>query len=529
MRRFMGILLVIGLAALISGCIESKQVYTLNPDGSGKVTVTSIWQTMESMGLEVEGSAKVAKNNLKTAVRNTLEKSEGVDAWKDVSYKMTDDGRMYFQGTAYFKDMSKLQFVFGDDELKVGNIALKKDADGNMIFELESAAKKEKKPAKKLSEEEIAKEMKTAKAAWTASKPILTALLSTMKLDYMFYLPGTVVESSNFKRDEKGGLGLTIEGAKVIKAMEDLYADDALLREEILAGSDPSQDFSEKGSLRINKVMFGQAAPVRATITEVKPQFNYAAEVALAKKKYPKLLKKLGIKPKAPPLAPAKGGKFRNLVVKGVKMEDDEYSLTLVGELPGTVTKVKSGMATKAIANNGENLLPEREWDRKIHFPRLKDDKSTVEFRVDLLAPSKKVKGIKEVAGTLQYVVGIKPKKVNIGITEFKADAAGKEYDAVVVSVKESTWQEGAENMQLALGFSPEQLLTATFYDQAGNVLDVSKRGYSSSGGRSVLTFSCDEGFPDKGKIVLEVYEEMKVFDIPFKITNINLMGRPLK
>ena len=31
---------------LTTGCIETKQDYTLNPDGSGKVTVASIFQPM---------------------------------------------------------------------------------------------------------------------------------------------------------------------------------------------------------------------------------------------------------------------------------------------------------------------------------------------------------------------------------------------------------------------------------------------------------------------------------------------------
>ncbi len=127
MGKFSRILLIIGFATIV-GCIETKDEFTVNPDGSGKViheltfpamNLEAGFQTMGGgapgeMGggkppSEMAGGKPSDPNaQLKNSVREILSKSSGVDAWKDVSYKITDDGRMYFKGTAYFPDINSL-------------------------------------------------------------------------------------------------------------------------------------------------------------------------------------------------------------------------------------------------------------------------------------------------------------------------------------------------------------------------------------------------------------------------------------
>ena len=95
-----------GLAALIllSGCFETKQEFTLNPDGSGKVVHESTFQTMDITG----GGQRDAERQMKAAVAEVISQSKGVEAWRDVSYEIGDDGRIAFRGTAYFRNLSEL-------------------------------------------------------------------------------------------------------------------------------------------------------------------------------------------------------------------------------------------------------------------------------------------------------------------------------------------------------------------------------------------------------------------------------------
>src|SRR5438445_786747 len=90
-------------ALLLSGCFETKEEFTLNPDGSGKVVHESSFQNMN-----LSGDNEATEESLKEAIAKVIEGAKGVDAWRDVSYKRLDDGRLYFKGTAYFKKLSDL-------------------------------------------------------------------------------------------------------------------------------------------------------------------------------------------------------------------------------------------------------------------------------------------------------------------------------------------------------------------------------------------------------------------------------------
>ena len=105
MNKIKRILLIVTCLA-IAGCVEEKSEFTINPDGSGKVVYEAAVQPMDfgMMGEKPDPQAM-----LKQTVQQILTQSSGVDAWKDVTSKLTDDGKMYFKGTAYFPDISKLK------------------------------------------------------------------------------------------------------------------------------------------------------------------------------------------------------------------------------------------------------------------------------------------------------------------------------------------------------------------------------------------------------------------------------------
>src|SRR5258706_3042028 len=93
--------LSVALALLLAGCLDLDNEFMLNPDGSGKVKIKCISAPV-SFNLT---DKKPPEEVLKTNVRQTLEQSEGVDAWSDVVAAIRDDGKMSFSGTAYFKDI----------------------------------------------------------------------------------------------------------------------------------------------------------------------------------------------------------------------------------------------------------------------------------------------------------------------------------------------------------------------------------------------------------------------------------------
>ena len=72
------------------------------------------------------------QTQLKENIRGILTESSGIDAWKDVSNKLTNDGKTYFKGTAYFPDISKLDIHSG-----LSGFIMKRNERGEIVIELE--------------------------------------------------------------------------------------------------------------------------------------------------------------------------------------------------------------------------------------------------------------------------------------------------------------------------------------------------------------------------------------------------------
>lgn len=287
-REFGGFLkgsAVAAAAFVLSSCFETKQEFVLNPDGSGKVRHECAFQNVS-----LNGEAEPGEEALKEAVLQLLDKSKGVEAWKDVEFKYLDDGRIWFGGTAYFKDLNKLE---------IENQALLKFSWADGVLELDMEEGDGEEPSKKPGEVNL----KAERAKYQQSRPMLAAMLGGMKHRVAFELPGKVEESSNFEKEDGGGLSIGFEGAKMLEVMDKLVADDEWLREQGFEAQE-GPEFDN----RMCGMLFGEEAPVRAKVGASKPLFDYVREVAAAKEGMAALMKSLG----APqPVAPRRAGGWR--------------------------------------------------------------------------------------------------------------------------------------------------------------------------------------------------------------------------
>lgn len=525
----------LGIALLAAGCVETKDEYTLNPDGTGKVKHEAVFQPV-NMNLSNDAKAAPAEE-LKTAARQELEKAEGVEAWSDVKFTRDADNRVRFTGTAYFRDLAKLKFHNNGFQ---GAFFLPSWKDG--MLELKSKMEKPKK-AKKIpqTDAEMTQAISEARAQYQQAKPMMAGILGAMKADMSFRLPGAVTESSNLQRDPNGSLRAGFTGEKFIEIMDKLMADDARLREQLKAGRDVVKGGPEM-DLQLNQQLFGEAKPVRATVAAGgKPLFDFAVEVAAAKKEMPAIFKSFGTTPPVP-IAPAASGVLKSVTVGGVRWVratdtkrgirpfnwEEGFTLSVIAELPGSALKVTKGEVEKAQADNGTDLLPEKEWDRKIHFPSLSEDRTAAVFDVKLASPSDTVKGFKEISGRITYLAGEKTKKIDAGFPELTAGAAGKEFGAIIKSINPSQWEKDTTNVELELAVKREVIKSVEVFNSAGQALGAKLGNYSSNGKQTTLTVGLNSAVPKAGKIVVEMYEELQQFDAPFVLKNITLLGQPL-
>ena len=203
-----------GLVASLSlcGCFKMKQDFTVNPDGSGKVTC----------GIFIPGDPNAGKDptTLKEEARQGAAKimndTQGVTAWKDVAFSADKDGKITCQGTAYFRDITKFKTAPG-----LFPFRWKPGADGAVQLEFVVDFDQEPAPkeARKLTEEEIKQKIADAKAQMMQE----LAMRADVRIEWTFTLPGPVVKSVNFQAvaDKLNTVRLVLDVKKMVEFVKD--------------------------------------------------------------------------------------------------------------------------------------------------------------------------------------------------------------------------------------------------------------------------------------------------------------------
>ena len=309
MHRIPGVVTVLAAVVLLAGCLEVKQDYTLNPDCSGKVIVDLLAQEMPiNVG---QADAPDPEVLAKQTVRRMLDGADGVDAWADVAYNRTDDGRTHFKGTAYFKDLSKLKLSIAG----LMGATLSKDDKGGLTLLIGGSPEAAKSPPPappKLTQEETDQRIKAQRERFKQMRPMMEMFFAKARVEMSFRLPAAPADVSNLRKDPDGTLRFVLDGGKALLAIDQLMADDEYVRERAAAGPEAGAGKNTAWlNDALNEKLFGSRAPVRARASgDLKPLFDYAAEVKAAKDAYPKMMERLGLPsaPAAPPAAES-GGK----------------------------------------------------------------------------------------------------------------------------------------------------------------------------------------------------------------------------
>jgi hypothetical protein len=256
------------------------------------------------------------------------------------------------------------------------------------------------------------------------------------------------------------------------------------------------------------------------------------------------ILARYGAPPPPAVIDPAKGGGLRSVRVAGIQFvhfsdsdrqvgpmngQDSGVTLTLVAELPGAVLAAKGGKLLKATADTGEDLLPKGSFNRDIHFPRLSKDKAAVTFDVRLNLPPARARGLSEVSGTLTYAVAGRAKEVDLGIGSFKAGTKGTALGASIEKIGESPFDKSKKTLSLRIELPQDSVQSVAFFDESGKKLEVESNGWSGFNDQVSYEYSFKGAPPEKGRIVASIYEDRKSFEVPFKVADLDLLGRPLK
>ncbi len=269
-QRWVAIALVPMLAAAAAGC-RGRQEYWVNPDGSGKVIYT----------LSMEHNPKFPTERLQTMRKayELLRNSRGVEAWSDISC-VSKDGRIHIRATGYFPDISQLRLQHGSQFQVLWHRA--KDAP---TLRMQARGMSTPKTPVKLTQEQLAARIKEirrqAAAPVTGQAKTFMEATSNSSTQYVFHLPGRIVDSTNLTRGKAGTVSLELDGGKVEKAYRDIIAGDKDMREMLLAGemAPVEQGRPKGGPVYVRKIcrqLYGrESLPVVRLGGDLKPLFDY--------------------------------------------------------------------------------------------------------------------------------------------------------------------------------------------------------------------------------------------------------------
>jgi hypothetical protein len=301
---------------LFTSCIQSDQNTTVNPDGSGKFTMTASVDMGAIMGMlnqGGEGGLKPKDDPMQEILTKMLTDSKGVDVWSEAKIEKGSDGKSKVVVTGYFKDITKLQLgnpMGGQGEGPgIGVYTSKKDADGNWILAMDmDSAKKaakdagkedapESKEKKKMTDEEFQQKLMEMKQGVTMMKGMMGAIMANAKIGSTTIVGGEIKDYGLFEKVDGKTAKLDMLPAKMFDGLEKLMEDPEKARAIIESGEDPMAMMSGKGAEKfmddMMQAMIGRKGQPRLIIKPGEPVFDYEAESTKAKKNQSPELKEM--------------------------------------------------------------------------------------------------------------------------------------------------------------------------------------------------------------------------------------------
>jgi hypothetical protein len=123
-----------------------------------------------------------------------------------------------------------------------------------------------------------------------------------MKYTVDFLAPGTPSDTHGFEQ-ARGALVWTLDGQKLLKALDTSFSDGPTLKQTILAGETLGDATFQKVEKAAYKRVFGPGGDTWARYAgDFHDLFDYKTEMTEAKKAYPQMMIDVGLdKPKEPP------------------------------------------------------------------------------------------------------------------------------------------------------------------------------------------------------------------------------------
>jgi len=186
----------------VSGCIQGQATVFLNPDGSGKIEIETV---TDPCSIGSDAKSWQAYQGFTTQIKNSLIKSEGIDAWTDVDWRVLTNGKLYCKGEAYFKAIDDVVIYLGN--LRCNLRTYLTNESGKCFLEIKSL--------KSELDEPRTTQRPNAAMRYSLFSADVEKMLIGLRLDLVFNLPGNTEKIQGFEGIDKRAVHYTIDGNRM--------------------------------------------------------------------------------------------------------------------------------------------------------------------------------------------------------------------------------------------------------------------------------------------------------------------------
>lgn len=116
------------------------------------------------------------------------------------------------------------------------------------------------------------------------------------------------------------------------------------------------------------------------------------------------------------------------------------------------------------------------------------------------------------------------PREVDLGFRKLEQGATGTELGAVLQKIEGG---EERQEIELNVDVASEKNRSIMMKEASGRETPFKISGHSSSGDRCTLYCSVPPGIPAEGRIIATLFHTLRQVDVPFELTNVDLLGCP--
>jgi len=507
-------------SVMLVGCFDTRQEIILNSDGRGKAIIESTFAQTDL--LSVTENTSLRDRSANHYVRGLLEESSGIEAWRDVSITEMEDGRISFRGTAYFRDLSLLKSAF----CSMTKFKFAKDKNGLITLTLAPDTSNPRSSAAASYDHLTPDTIGHQRKLFRAAKPMLTAMLSSMKCETTFRFAGRITRVSNFEQRSPQELRHRFDGERVLDALEQLLS--PAFSNQVFAAI--SSTNATTSNFLVNEILHGQRGPIMAVIAPGEAMaFDYDAEVAASRESFRPVAKSLGLDETALTVAPPPvEGDPAKAEVTGINWNfgtlPHSYTLKMRAELPGSVLNVEAVEISRAETVEGVSLLNTSSHSARFNFQDI--SRSNLTFEINLRAPSVRSQGIAEVSGVLLCQVADNLRSVELVSGILRRGASSTEFETNIEEINRVG--SGGDKLVLRTRITPKELMSLAVVDDTGFSFSLTRQGMMSIGSVHTFTYSSKRALPRAGKIIAQIRSGTKIVRVPFSVTNLALSGHSL-